>query len=357
MQVIKPTPSQAAFVLKKFLEEHGVSMKLSKTQDAVARMQGYANWNALASEIDPKVGTPNGCLRQDDTKNYTLLSGKQSAVFITIQNVQVSVKHDDEGVVVDVFSKQGLQNGEESLGSTWVTFAEAEGEEDTENSKENTEDSEGSLSESRNRTTDDLLRSLLTAVSVQDSASGEALPLSNVDVAAIRKELRGGGTVDTDKEIASYYDGARTVSVTLRKLLNASPMGAEGWLLPDGTEFLVHQPEADHLDDHSFDHDAAKRKHETSADLLRLLLTANKAKDAVFGKGTSPTYKNEDLIRKALASKPENSDLEATVFEFRGANGLIQLYSLAELLKAVPNGASGWRLSEGRILFVWSIKS
>jgi hypothetical protein len=56
MKVITPTPSQAAVVLKKFLQHNGVELPLSVTQEASARMRGYADWQALVSDVEPRTG-------------------------------------------------------------------------------------------------------------------------------------------------------------------------------------------------------------------------------------------------------------------------------------------------------------
>lgn len=58
MKVITPTPSQAAVVLRKFLQQNGTELQLSVTQEAVARMRGYADWQALVTDINPRTGKP-----------------------------------------------------------------------------------------------------------------------------------------------------------------------------------------------------------------------------------------------------------------------------------------------------------
>jgi len=51
MNIIKPTPSQAAVALKKFFASQGVSIKLSMAQEAIAVTNGYPNWNVLAADV------------------------------------------------------------------------------------------------------------------------------------------------------------------------------------------------------------------------------------------------------------------------------------------------------------------
>lgn len=51
MDIIKPTPSQSAVVLKKYLESQGLSIALNQAQEAMARMNGFASFQALASAV------------------------------------------------------------------------------------------------------------------------------------------------------------------------------------------------------------------------------------------------------------------------------------------------------------------
>ncbi|MDO8414732.1 MAG: hypothetical protein Q7S87_00825 [Agitococcus sp.] len=51
MSVIQPTPSQAAVILKKFLAEKNLDIKLSDAQEALARMSGYTSFNVFTSAI------------------------------------------------------------------------------------------------------------------------------------------------------------------------------------------------------------------------------------------------------------------------------------------------------------------
>jgi hypothetical protein len=60
MKVITPTPSQAAVVLRKFLQQGGVEIPLSLAQEASARMRGYADWQALVSDVEPRTGQHKG---------------------------------------------------------------------------------------------------------------------------------------------------------------------------------------------------------------------------------------------------------------------------------------------------------
>lgn len=333
MKVIKPTPSQAAFALKKFLEENGVSMKISKTQEAVSRLLGYANWNALTADVDPRVGMPQGCLQQDGEDAYTLLGGAQTTVMIAVNNLQVSVKHDDQGVVVDIFSKKELETSDgfiECIGSTWVMFAEADNE-----------DGEDEDSEVRLEGPEDLLKSLLIAVSVQDSSCDSAKPLSTLNKEAIRKELKCSGSVDSDREIFAFCnDQGRRVSVPLRHLLNASAMGETGWMLPDGNELWVTPRPANAALDADF------------KELLDRLLVASEVEllDTRFGPVLPLVSKDIDTIRKAMSGVEFEPATE--VIRFKSLDGSVHGITIGALLKSNQDSADSWRLPSGTRLSV-----
>ncbi|MBC8737410.1 hypothetical protein F6X40_11400 [Paraburkholderia sp. UCT31] len=54
MQVIQPTPSRAAYIVRDFLMAEGIEVKISLAQEAVARALGYVDWQALANDVDPR---------------------------------------------------------------------------------------------------------------------------------------------------------------------------------------------------------------------------------------------------------------------------------------------------------------
>ena len=142
MESIQPTPSQAAFVLKRFMAEQGVTVPLASAQEAVARMLGFANWQALVAVQDPRIGSLPGCLKQKDETTYILSSGPQSYAHLEIQNMCISIKHEDEGVVVDVYAKAAL-NSEvdclEPLATLSAAFNDATPDDDDDTAESNTE--------------------------------------------------------------------------------------------------------------------------------------------------------------------------------------------------------------------------
>jgi hypothetical protein len=57
VNVIHPTPSQAAVVLKNYFRRKNIDLDLGTAQEAIALTKGYASWNALASNEDPRGRT------------------------------------------------------------------------------------------------------------------------------------------------------------------------------------------------------------------------------------------------------------------------------------------------------------
>lgn len=49
-----PTPSTAAYFLRRFLQSKEHDISLSTAQEAVARLNGFNDWNTLAAAIDPR---------------------------------------------------------------------------------------------------------------------------------------------------------------------------------------------------------------------------------------------------------------------------------------------------------------
>jgi len=281
MNVIKPTPSQAAFVLKNFLKAEGIDIKLGQTQEAVARMLGYSSWNALASEVDPRIGDKEGCLHQEDETTYTLTTGAQSYAYINVNNLQVSIKHDDEGVCVDVFARQPIEGEVGELGSTWVMFDEAIefdeaaissesiqiianheggvcpdcGEDIPKNVKSGdtctncghafflsmSEDGDDSGPARTATTGDALAKLLITANAVTTSEMGGNSYQLGKDLPRLKAYVAGSAFLEKT-DVLAYVSGKYSWCIRVSDLDGVSPLGEHGWLLPDGTELWVYQP-------------------------------------------------------------------------------------------------------------------
>lgn len=255
MQVIKPTPSQAAFILKKFMDESGEPMKLSRAQEAVARMQGFANWNALTSVMHPKVGEKPaaGCLTQDSDRAYRLNSGVQSSVWIGVNNVDVYIKHDDEGVVVDLFARGSAEGGGESLASTYLLFAEAAADDgaDDQDEEQSTDTAPvlGTVEPAdclyASPEVQDLLTQLQTADQVAFAQARGPVRILNKDLALI-SQLLAGERVDVLLPLVSFMhqtDGRMHLqSLSLLNLLKPIKLDDTSWELFFGEHLRVCQP-------------------------------------------------------------------------------------------------------------------
>ncbi|MGF6301888.1 MULTISPECIES: glyoxalase superfamily protein [Paraburkholderia] len=77
MKVVRPAPSQAAVVLRKYLDSMGMNVRLSVAQEGVARMFGYADWNALAADMNTRdragaLPTSRGSHAEDESNGYPM---------------------------------------------------------------------------------------------------------------------------------------------------------------------------------------------------------------------------------------------------------------------------------------------
>jgi hypothetical protein len=251
MQVIKPTPSQAAFILKKFMDESGEPMKLSRAQEAVARMQGFANWNALTSVMHPKVGEKlaAGCLTQESDRAYRLNSGTQSSVWLGVNNVDVYIKHDDEGVVVDLFARGAAEGGGESLASTYLLFADAADDDVAEEAQPTAHAVVPSGREENFLRAPAEIQGLLIALQTADRISfgGPSGPVRILkkDLGLIDK-LLAGEAIDPQLAVVSHMhqtNGRRHLqNLGLLDMLKAVKLNDSRWELFFGEHLQVFQP-------------------------------------------------------------------------------------------------------------------
>lgn len=83
MDIIEPTPSQAAVVLKKFLfADAGINLRLSTAQEAIARTRGYASFQAFVADVPHRGADSQPALTSATGDRLYILSGRK--------------RHDDE---------------------------------------------------------------------------------------------------------------------------------------------------------------------------------------------------------------------------------------------------------------------
>ena len=114
-----PNPSTAAVVLKKYFSGIGISMTLAQAQEAVARLNGYADWRALRA--DTRFSDP--VTLQALSSNEYELKPKETVAWIGIDDISAAIRRTDEGVIVDLYAK-GTED--EAICGTSLTFGEAE---------------------------------------------------------------------------------------------------------------------------------------------------------------------------------------------------------------------------------------
>jgi len=318
MQVIKPTPSQAAYVLKKFMEEQGTPMKLSQAQEAVARVEGFASWNTLTSAMDPRVGTPPGALKQLADGQYQLDPTATDGVSIQVGTARLRMVPRNTSGFLEMFVEPAATEPSETIwlqGLTTVPNVNARVGE--------------------TGSTAHLLRSLFQAEQVRDDSCTAMVEPSFLNNEVILEELEEPGTADEQRLVLKFHNGQRTVSVSLRDLKNASHFGGCHWQLPDGNVLVIKSRFAE---DGVLDAD--------TRELLRRLLdddvTLN-LPDTEYGVALS--YQAKESLEAALYGWDFDPSEEAIRFPTvdKSERGI----TLHALLKAHQEAADSWRLPSG----------
>ncbi len=120
MNIRVPQSGQAARIAKAYLKTLGIDLKHTQALELIARLHGYTDNQAM--QADPRFRDAP-VLRADACDEYTLVASKQSSVWVTVENISVYIKKDDEGVAVDLFPT-GQEDGE-SLAGTWALYQDA----------------------------------------------------------------------------------------------------------------------------------------------------------------------------------------------------------------------------------------
>lgn len=118
MNIRVPQATQAARLLKNFFASQGIDIKHTQALEAVARLHGYQDWQAM--QADPRFADVPA-LRPVSSNEYVLRE-KEPSAWVQVDNISVSVVRTDEGVCVDLFA---AGHEDESLAGTSLFFHEA----------------------------------------------------------------------------------------------------------------------------------------------------------------------------------------------------------------------------------------
>lgn len=119
-----PQSGNTARIAKAYLKTQGIAITHAQALELVARFNGYTDNQAMQADtkfVDPLVLVPVS------SNEFTLVGPKQTGVWLTVENISVHVKKDDDGVSVDLFA---LGKEDDSLGGNWLLYSEAAGGED-----------------------------------------------------------------------------------------------------------------------------------------------------------------------------------------------------------------------------------
>jgi len=118
MNIRTPQPTQAARLLKAFFASQGVEISHSQALEAVSRLHGYQNYQAM--QADTRFADAPA-LKPVSSNEYEL-GEKEHSVWIGVDGISVYVARNDEGVSVDLYAKG---HEDDSLMGTYLHFDEA----------------------------------------------------------------------------------------------------------------------------------------------------------------------------------------------------------------------------------------
>lgn len=346
MQVITPTPSQAAFVLKNYLKELGIDLKLGQMQEAVARMQGYASWNALASEQDPRAGDkqPGSVLRQTAPDKFTLVGDGRTAAFVTIGPVTARLKCEDESVVVDLLATADLARTDftPTVASAYAHFSEVEDEQPLAVGERSPEE--------RYALYRQVVKELLGADYVLDTMDRPRSDPHHLIykaetrlLEALNMEIPDDGILDEERDFRAFEyvnEEGRHRVFALSHLVGVEPDGKGGWVMPE-EGVAVRFLRGTSLED---------RKPRTTKDLLKELLRA--ARISLFYPGGAAAedmavdYVAETLVNDYLGGR-KGLDVDANVVRYTISGNDTWQLSLQDLIGAHRQADGVWLLTSG----------
>lgn len=120
MNIRTPQSGNAARIAKAYLKTLGIELKHAHALELVARLHGYTDNQAM--QADQNFQEPLALVAEGST-DFKMVSPRQSSVYVTVENISVYIKRDDEGVSVDLFPLG--REMEESMAGTWATYDEA----------------------------------------------------------------------------------------------------------------------------------------------------------------------------------------------------------------------------------------
>lgn len=336
MQVITPTPSQAALVLKKYFQEQGVDLEVSQMQEAVARMQGYASWNALAAAIDPRGAKPAASvIAQAGPEQYVMQNKAGTSALVALGPLTVKIKRDDEGVGVELLSTADLAQTAfaDPVASSYAMFSDVEDEPlpDLANDPE--------TQQIRCR---QAIKELLAADSVLDNfATRNTNPYEFVYK---RRELLlralNGESKKDDYEVTAFeYQGrdGRRRGFALSHLEETWPDGKGSWVMPDEGVAL------------RFLRGGFTPRARMSRDLLRSLKSAPSISLFYDNGAAAEDMPIEHLVTSVVSAYLNNKpcDESQKVLEYRITQTTTGSLTLGEVLNAHDCGDDTWLLACG----------
>lgn len=128
-----PRSGRAAKIARAYLAREGIGISHTQALELVARLHGYASWQAMQSD---KRFEWAPALKPVSSDEYDFQYERGSSVWVGVENISVYIKREQEGVVVDLFAKGREDHG--SLASTYLFYEEATEHDEDETSAQGT---------------------------------------------------------------------------------------------------------------------------------------------------------------------------------------------------------------------------
>lgn len=127
MNIRKPKLSSAAYILRKRLQDQGLTITHAQALEHAAAMEGFQSYQAYLAHQKILEQRDAPYLQQEAVdeagSDYVYVGPRNGSVWIRMRNISVYVKDCDEGVAVDLFNSGMEDQGSEA--GTWHLYREA----------------------------------------------------------------------------------------------------------------------------------------------------------------------------------------------------------------------------------------
>lgn len=113
--------TEAANIAMAYLKDQGIQVSQDQALELAARLHGYADLEAM--EAETSLFSIPLAMRPDSSTEFTMLTEVQRAVWVTVKNVRLEIRHLADGVTVDAYPDS--IDAQDYLSSLSASFDEA----------------------------------------------------------------------------------------------------------------------------------------------------------------------------------------------------------------------------------------